>query len=425
MTEAVDIINFAIAVSGLVVATIGFLVSVLSAYMEKKERYFFTAFFSLLFFYVSSDLLSQTSLILLGPDFSLLSRIAIFLESFFSSMLMPLFTAYMLSCASAQWKRSPWFYASLCAWAVYFTLLLSTFVSSSIYYITVDNIYHRGPLYQILLFPSVLLMLINLGILLTHLKSFPPRKAGSFTLYIIIPLVGMLIQMFSYGLLMIVISTCIAAMLMLVLIMQEQVNAYIARQEENARAYAENLALQMRPHFIYNVMMSIYYLIEQDTDKARQVTLNFTTYLRKNFSSIASEDMIPFTEELEHVKAYLAVEQVRFEGILYVDIDTPHTGFRLPPLTIQPIVENAVKHGVDPERAPLHISIRTENTGAESIITIENDGLPLGENDSDDPHIALNNIRERLKNSCNGRIDVTGMDGKGARVIIYIPAASG
>ena len=423
MTEAVDIINFAIAVSGLVVATIGFLTSIVSTYMEKRERVFFTAFFLLLFFYVGADLLSQVSLILLGPDFSLLSRIAVFLESFFSSMLMPLFTVYMLSCASVKWKRSPWFYSGLCAWAVYFTLLLSTFVSSHIYYITVDNIYHRGPLYHILLIPSVLLMLMDLGILLTHYKSLIPRKARAFTLYIIIPLVGMLIQMFSFGLLMIVISTCIAAFFMLILIMTGQIKSYISKQKENALAYAENLALQMRPHFIYNVMMSIYYLIEQNPDKARQVTLDFTTYLRKNFSSVASENMIPFTEELEHVKAYLSVEQVRFEEILYVDIDTPHTGFKLPPLTIQPIVENAVRHGVDPEHAPLHISIRTESIPAGSVVTIENDGLPLGENDSDDPHIALNNIRERLKNSCNGRIDVTGMDGKGARVTIFIPAA--
>lgn len=424
MTEAVDIINFSIAVSGLVVAAIGLLTGALSTYMETRSRRFFIAFFFLQFLYVSSDLLSQVSLILLGSDFALLSRIAVFCESLFSSLMLPLFTSYMLSCADTDWKKSPYFYLSWCIWCIYLALLLSTWVSSGIYYITVDNVYHRGPLYQILLFPSVLHMLMEFGILLAHRKALSPRMAKAFFLYITIPLISMLIQMFSYGLLTIVLGTCTAAVLMLLLIIQEQIKAYISKREENARAYAENMALRMRPHFIYNVMMSIYYLIKQDPEKARQVTLDFTAYLRKNFSSIASENMIPFTEELEHVKAYLAVEQVRFDGILYVDFDTPHTQFKLPPLTIQPIVENAVKHGVDPEKAPLHISIRTENTGTGSIITIENDGLPFGEYDNNDPHIALNNIRERLKSSCNGSIDITDMDGKGTRVVIFIPAVS-
>ena len=420
MSGAVDIINFAIVVAGLVIAAMGFFTSAFSVYTEKKHQRFFIAFFSLLFLYVCSDLLSQVSLTLLGPDYALLSRIAIFCESLFSSLMIPLFTAYMLSCADVG-RQSPCFYVSWCIWAVYLMLLLSTWVSSGIYYITEDNIYHRGPLYQLLLIPTALLMLMDLGILLTHRKALPPHSTEAFALYITIPLISMLIQMFSYGLLTIVLGTCIAAMLMLLLIMQEQIKAYISIREKTALTYAENLTLQMRPHFIYNVMMSIYYLIEQDPDKARQVTLDFTTYLRKNFSSIASESMIPFMEELSHVKAYLAVEQVRFEGILYTDFDTPHTQFRLPPLTIQPIVENAVKHGVDPDRAPLHIIIRTESTGTGSMVTIENNGLPFDAYNNDDPHIALDNIRERLKSTCNGKIDITDMDGRGTSVTIFIP----
>ena len=90
----------------------------------------------------------------------------------------------------------------------------------------------------------------------------------------------------------------------------------------------------MRPHFIYNTMTSIYYLCEQDPKTAQQVTLDFTNYLRKNFSAIAKDGTIPFTEELEHTRAYLAVEQIRFEGEMFVEFDTPHTAFKLPPLTL-------------------------------------------------------------------------------------------
>ena len=264
-------------------------------------------------------------------------------------------------------------------------------------------------------------MVVDFIILLRYRKALPPGRAKAFSLYIVIPLLAMLIQMFSYGLLMIVMGTSIAAIVMLVMIMTEQINQQIYIQDRNARVYAENLALQMRPHFIYNVLMSIYYLIEQEPNKARQVILDFNTYLRKNFSAIAAEDLIPFTDELSHVQAYLAVEQVRFENNLSVEFDTPHTQFKLPPLTIQPIVENAVKHGVDPDLGPMHLSIRTMNTGNGSMVIIEDDGRPFGTHKKDDPGIALDNIRERLKNTCNGRIDITDMDGNGTRVVVYIP----
>ena len=73
------------------------------------------------------------------------------------------------------------------------------------------------------------------------------------------------------------------------------------------------MVLQMRPHFIFNTMMSIYSLCNQDPQKARQVTMDFTNYLRKNFNAVASDSTIPFSAELEHTRAYLAVEQVRLK----------------------------------------------------------------------------------------------------------------
>ena len=139
----------------------------------------------------------------------------------------------------------------------------------------------------------------------------------------------------------------------------------IARQQlEIAQEKANVMVLQMRPHFIYNTLMSIYSLCNQDPQKARQVTADFTNYLRKNFNAVAAGSAIPFTAELEHTRAYLAVEQAQHEDMLLVDYDTPFTNFRLPPLTLQPIVENAVKHGMNPYSGPLHILVRTQHTEA-------------------------------------------------------------
>ena len=134
--------------------------------------------------------------------------------------------------------------------------------------------------------------------------------------------------------LLVVLGLCISTLAMFAIILYEQIESYIGQQREIAHQRASIMVLQMRPHFIYNAMMSIYYLCAQNPQKAQQVTLDFTTYLRKNFTAIASEEPVPFSDELEHTRAYLAIEQVQFEDSLLVEYDTPHKNFRLPPLTL-------------------------------------------------------------------------------------------
>ena len=184
------------------------------------------------------------------------------------------------------------------------------------------------------------------------------------------------------------------------------------------------MVLQMRPHFIYNTMTSIYCLCNQDPVKARQVVMDFTTYLRKNFTAIASSEPIPFSAELEHVRAYLAVEQAQYEDSLFVDYDTPHIRFRVPPLTLQPIVENAVKHGRDPYAGPFHISVRTRKTDSGSEITVSDNGRGFDPADDSGPHIALENIRQRLELMCGGSLVISPGDSGGTVVKVTIPDRS-
>ena len=134
--------------------------------------------------------------------------------------------------------------------------------------------------------------------------------------------------------------------------------------------------------------------------------------------------MIPFDEELVHTKAYLAVEQVRFEDTLIVEFNTPHTEFCLPPLTLQPIVENAVKYGVDPEESvPLNITITTQKTDDGSIIIIEDTGPGIDDaGNNDQPHTAIINIRKRLELMCQGTLTIKNREnGNGTIATIFIP----
>ena len=149
--------------------------------------------------------------------------------------------------------------------------------------------------------------------------------------------------------------------------------------------------------------------------------MDFTTYLRKNFTAIASAEPIPFSSELEHTRAYLAVEQAQYEDSLFVEYDTPHTLFRVPPLTLQPIVENAVKHGRDPYAGPFRISIRTRKTDSGSEIVVSDNGRGFAPDDDSEPHTALKNIQQRLEIMCGGSLIITPNYGGGTMVIVTIP----
>ena len=219
----------------------------------------------------------------------------------------------------------------------------------------------------------------------------------------------------------VVFDMALFALIMYGLILSDSVEQYTRQQREIAHQRASIMVLQMRPHFIYNSMLGIYYLCDQDPEKAKEVTLNFTTYLRKNFAAIASEDTVSFVDELEHTRAYLAVEQAQFEDSLSVDFDTPITMFRIPPLTLQPIVENAVVHGLRGSNAPIHISVVTRRTDTSNEIIVEDNGPGFAATDNNEPHIALNNIRQRLEMMCRGTLTISLREGGGTQVKVTIP----
>ncbi|MBQ5398418.1 MAG: histidine kinase [Ruminococcus sp.] len=265
---------------------------------------------------------------------------------------------------------------------------------------SVDINYIRGSLFAVWLSPVVVILIINIAGVIRRRKQLSKRCFIALMVYLLPMTVSVFFHMFFEAEIYVVICMALFALIMFGLILADNMDRFMRQQREIANQRTELMVLQMRPHFICNTMMGIYYLCDQDAEKAKQVTLDFTTYLRKNFTAIASENTVPFTAELEHTRAYLAVEQAQFEDDLIVSFDTPHTMFRIPPLTLQPIVENAVKHGLRATKEPLHVFVLTRKTETESEIIVEDDGAGYAPKDDNEPHIALNNIRHRLEMMC-------------------------
>ncbi|MBR1672479.1 MAG: histidine kinase [Fretibacterium sp.] len=422
MLNWLDLVNFAIGVAGLTLSALGLILSLLIRNVEQWIKRFLVVFFAFLMGDVAGDLITTLSLSLLGGvqgNGAFLTQLGIFLESLFPSLLMPMLALFLLHCSNEKWEGSVLMYVAGALWSVYFILLVVTQFTTAIYYITSANIYHRGPWYPVLLVPPVLLMGTNLVAMYRRKDKLSVPQMKALRTILIVPLAAMLIQMRLYGIRFVVFGTTIAGFILFIYILTEQAERSLHQQ-------IDIKVLQMRPHFIYNIMTSIYYLCSLDASKAQNAIDNFTTYLRKNFNAIVHHGLIPFNEELEHTRAYLAVEKARFEDLLYVEYDTPHTAFRLPPLTLQPIVENAVKHGVDPELSPLYVLIRTSRTEDGSRVSVEDTGPgfdPRDNHENEEAHIGLDNVRTRLKIMCGGTLDISPREGGGTVVTLWIPAS--
>ena len=193
------------------------------------------------------------------------------------------------------------------------------------------------------------------------------------------------------------------------------------REEELRDEKIRSMMNQIRPHFIYNTLVSIYELCREEPKEAMEVIDDFTTYLQANFTAIAATELSPFQEELEHTKAYLAVEVTLHGDDLSVEYDTEITTFRLPPLTLQPIVENAVKHGVGMGRRPEHIVIRSRAAEDGVEIIVEDNGAGYDPRPDSEVHVGLQNVRERLAMMCGGTLEIGPKEGGGTVVTIHIP----
>ena len=152
----------------------------------------------------------------------------------------------------------------------------------------------------------------------------------------------------------------------------------------------------------------------------------FGDYLRQNLDSLGIVGGIPFRRELEHTKIYAEIEMVRFENIR-VEYDIRDEDFMLPPLTLQPLVENAIRHGVRiREAGVVTVATRRVEGGHEITVRDNGTGFDVAEIDAaDSSHIGIRNVRERIEGLCGGCLAVDSRIGAGTTVTITIPAREG
>jgi LytS/YehU family sensor histidine kinase len=168
------------------------------------------------------------------------------------------------------------------------------------------------------------------------------------------------------------------------------------RKAELTQSRISIMLSQIQPHFLYNSLNSIYYLCEEDPLKAQQAIGDFSDYLRGNLDSLKRTEPVPFEQELKHIQIYLSLEKMRFDKKLNVVYDIETMDFCVPALSIQPIVENAVRYGVGKKAEGGTVMLRVKEKPDSYCITVSDDGVgfdPYETQDDGRTHVGIDNVK--------------------------------
>lgn len=200
-------------------------------------------------------------------------------------------------------------------------------------------------------------------------------------------------------------------------------NLYVWQERDLMQTQLNAMLLQINPHFLCNILASVASLCRTDPAAASDLTRKFSDFLRDNYVDMSSTPMIPFNEEVLHLTHYLNIEQIRFPNLKVV-YDLQATEFAVPSLSVQPLVENAVRHGIRRRRHSAGtVTIASRETPRYFVVRITDDGVGFAAMPEGDGkrHIGIENTRARLRLLCSGTLTVESTPGKGTVSEIIIP----
>ena len=304
-------------------------------------------------------------------------------------------------------------------------LLAITPFTGLLYYYNESNVYVRGRGFWIWQGTSAAIFLfLGIAILFT-IKKVDKFVRDLLTIVIIIPLMAFAFEMIfnssNFN------NTFVIIAALLVFLLYEDYRAQYSIENAIAMETVQKKLMmdQIQPHFLHNSLTSIIYYIDKDPEKAKDALVNFSKYLRSNLDSVNTKDMIPFVEELEHTRMYLALEKLRFEDNLDIEYDIREKDFLVPALSLQPMVENAVKHGIrKSETGKGTVKISTKEDDNTYVIVVEDSGSGFDTDmlkTMDDTHIGVKNVMRRLYMECKGTMVFDSVIGKGTVCTIRIP----
>ena len=304
---------------------------------------------------------------------------------------------------------------------------LTAFFSNIAFYFSSNGHFHAGPLRHTCTLISAVLYA---WLFWLTMRQFRPRQRKESWIPILVTALigGAAIMDFTVAFIEQPVAYLTMAIAISCVFYYTWLHLQFVREHEDALVTGQRvqqMLSQIKPHFLHNALTLIIDLCDTDPQKAKEATVEFSRYLRGNMESIDRTGPIPFEKELEHTKLYLDIEQMRFAGDLQVRYDIACTGFSLPALTVEPLAENAVRHGVREKpdgRGTVVIATRETPDGYEITVTDDGPGFDPDRLPEDGQmHVGIANVRERLRQIVDGSLEYRSAPGEGTAAIIRIP----
>ena len=304
---------------------------------------------------------------------------------------------------------------------------LTAFFSNIAFYFSSNGHFHAGPLRHTCTLISAVLYA---WLFWLTMRQFRPRQRRESWIPILVTALigGAAIMDFTVAFIEQPVAYLTMAIAISCVFYYTWLHLQFVREHEDALVTGQRvqqMLSQIKPHFLHNALTLIIDLCDTAPQKAKEATVEFSRYLRGNMESIDRTGPISFEKELEYTKIYLDIEQMRFAGDLQVRYDIACTGFSLPALTVEPLAENAVRHGVREKpdgRGTVVIATRETPDGYEITVTDDGPGFDPDRLPEDGQmHVGIANVRERLRQIVDGSLEYRSAPGEGTAAIIRIP----
>ena len=286
------------------------------------------------------------------------------------------------------------------------------------------NVYSRGDWFWLSQLWGLVGIAVDIGLLFVYRQGLGKNEVWVLLSYIILPLLAMTVQIFIYGIAWLYLATTISIIFVYETLQANQAQKQRWKEMELEQSRTAIILSQVQPHFLYNVLLGIKQLCDSNPKKASEALEHLAFYMRRNLNSLTRKQLIPFDEEMCHVNDYLYLEKMRYEERIEIEWQIEYKNFMLPPLTLQPIIENAVRHGITKKNEGGKLTIRTEQNEDSILITVRDDGAGFDINEPKNDgktHIGIENVRKRLEMMCGGALIVKSEKEVGTEVTIILP----
>lgn len=363
--------------------------------------------------------------------FSHSAEILFLISTVLACAMLAIFNYYIVIHIRETLKISLWFAHTGLILAVVESLLWVTSYHLGTVYSVIDGIYKRERLFWLSQFIAIGLIVYIFIIVILFFDKLKKRDSVIFigcVLGILIS-IGLREIVPNVGIPVVYLIVTLSVIGLYIVFHIEQNVLLRIKDEKLVQSRIAIMLSQIRPHFLYNALNVIHYLCEKDPKLAQKAIAEFSEYLRGNLDSVSVNRTVLFSKELEHVKNYLFLEKLRYEDELEISYELGTIDFFLPPLTVQPLVENAVRYGIGQAIDGGKLTIKTVERDEGYEIFVIDDGVggydPNSKKEDGRSHVGIDNVRERLALMVGGTLEIESEQGKGTIAKIFIPRIRG